>query len=172
MLKRMIARRTFRVLLAITLVAGATAPGKAATGVIGSVAGSINASIDGQALLPSTTIFSGDKLQVHDGVAVIGIGTNNRMIFGRDTAASFLRDTTQVTVSLSQGNLTILHLVAGTPLRIKAEKVVISPVSSLRTLGDIAVLSGSVVITAKEGTLQVEDHGVTKECCEGSDDRH
>ncbi len=162
-----IAKGSHKAFLTIVVVACAALPALAASGVVGSVAGSMNASIGGQALLPNTTIFSGDSLQVQDGVAVIAVGTSNRIVFGRNTAASFLRDANQVTVSLGQGNLTVLHPVDGTPVRVKAQQVFITPAPGLKSVGDIAVLSDSVVITAKEGTLQVENHGVTRSVVKG-----
>jgi len=92
-------------LMLFALLAGtiATVPALAGSAVIGSVAGSMNATIGGQSLLPNTTIFSGDSLQVRDGVAVIAVGNNSRVIFGRDTVASFLRDTNEVTSCSAKG---------------------------------------------------------------------
>lgn len=153
----------------IVLLAGsvATVPALAGSAVIGSVAGSMNATIGGQSLLPNTTIFSGDSLQVKDGVAVIAVGNNSRVIFGRDTIASFLRDTNEVTVLLSQGNVSMLHPNEGTPVRVKAGEVSITPAAGFKTLGEVAMLNGSVVVTAKEGALQVDDHGATKNVAKG-----
>ncbi|HEV2380174.1 MAG TPA: hypothetical protein VG206_10315, partial [Terriglobia bacterium] len=59
--------KTATVVLAALLVA---APLYAGSAVVGSVAGSLNATVGGQALVPSTVIFSGDSLQVKDGAAV------------------------------------------------------------------------------------------------------
>jgi len=163
-MKRLILRVS---VLALLVGAVGTLPVLAGSAVIGSVAGSMNATIGGQSLLPNTTIFSGDSLQVRDGVAVIAVGNNSRVIFGRDTIASFLRDTNDVTVLLSQGNVSILHPNDGTPVRVKAGEVSVSPVAGFKTLGEVAMLDGSVVITAKEGSLQVEDHGATKNVAKG-----
>jgi hypothetical protein len=151
------------------LLAGmvAVAPALAGSAVIGSVAGSMNASIGGQALLPNTTIFSGDSLQVKDGVAVIAVGNNSRVIFGRDTVASFLRDNNAVTVVLSQGNVSLLHASEGTPVRVKAGEVAVTAAGGFKTLGEVAMLNGSVVISAKEGSLQVENHRATKHVDKG-----
>jgi hypothetical protein len=154
-------------LFALLMGAVATVPALAGSAVIGSVAGSMNASVSGQALLPNTTIFSGDSLQVRDGVAVIAVGNNSRVIFGRDTVASFLRDSKEVTVLLSQGNVSMLHPNDGTPVRVKAGEISITPAAGFKTLGEVAMLNGSVVITAKEGALQVEDHGATKNVTKG-----
>jgi len=154
-------------LLALLVGAVATVPALAGSAVIGSVAGSMNATIGGQSLLPNTTIFSGDSLQVRDGVAVVAVGNNSRVIFGRDTMASFLRDTNEVTVLLSQGNVSMLHLNDGTPVRVKAGQISITPAAGFKTLGEVAMLNGSIVVTAKEGALQVEDHGATKNVAKG-----
>jgi hypothetical protein len=154
-------------LCALLLGLAATLPVLAGSPVIGSAAGSMNASIGGQALLANTTIFSGDSLQVRDGVAVIAVGNNDRMIFGRDTVASFLRDSNEITVLLSQGNISMLHPNDGTPLRVKAGEISITAAAGFKTLGEVAMLDGSVVITAKEGALQVEDHGATTNVAKG-----
>jgi len=154
-------------LFALLVGAVATVPALAGSAVIGSVAGSMNATIGGQSLLPNTTIFSGDSLQVRDGVAVIAVGNSSRVIFGRDTIASFLRDTNEVTVLLSQGNVSMLHPNEGTAMRVKAGEISITPATGFKTLGEVAMLNGSIVVTAKEGALQVEDHGATKNVAKG-----
>lgn len=154
-------------LFALLVGTVAVVPALAGSAVIGSVAGSMNASVGGQSLLPNTTIFSGDSLQVRDGVAVIAVGNNSRVIFGRDTVASFLRDANEVTVLLNQGNVSMLHSNDGTPLRVKAGNVSVTPAAGFKTLGEIAMLNGSVVITAKEGALQVESNGATKNVAKG-----
>ena len=163
-MKTTVLRLTF---FALLMGAVATVPALAGSAVIGSVAGSMNASIGGQSLLPNTTIFSGDSLQVRDGVAVIAVGNSSRVIFGRDTVASFLRDSNEVTVLLSQGNVSMLHPNDGTPVRVKAGEISITPAAGFKTLGEVAMLNGSVVVTAKEGALQVEDHGATKNVAKG-----
>jgi phosphohistidine swiveling domain-containing protein len=154
-------------LFAILLGAVATVPAMAGSAVIGSVAGSSNATLGGQTLLPNTTIFSGDSLQVHDGVAVISVNNNNRVIVGRDTVASFLRDGNQVTVLLSQGNVSMLHPSEGAAVRVKVGSVSIAPAPGFKTLGEVAMLNGSIVVTAKDGALKVEDHGATKDVQQG-----
>jgi trimeric autotransporter adhesin len=164
----MMTSRALRVLL-FALLAGAvaTVPVLAGSAVIGSVAGTMNATVGGQSLLPNTTIFSGDSLQVKDGVAVIAVGNNSRVIFGRDTAASFLRDSNEVTVLLNQGNVSMLHPNDGTPVRVKAGAISVMPMAGFKTLGEVAMLNGSVIVTAKEGALQVSDNGATKNVTKG-----
>jgi len=151
------------------LVAGAVAnvPALAGSAVIGSVAGSMNASVGGQALLPNTTIFSGDSLQVRDGVAVIAVGNDSRIILGRDTVASFLKDSNETTVLLTQGNVSMLHPDSGSAVRVKAGPVSITPGAGFKTLGEVAMLNGSLVITAKEGALQVDGQGTSKNVTKG-----
>jgi len=130
-------------------------PALAGSVVVGSVAGSMNATVGGQALLPNTTLFSGDSLQVKDGVAVVALGGASRIVFGRDTAASFLRDSYEVTVLLDQGNVSLFQDAEGTPVRMKIGDVAIAPVSGFKTLGEVAMLNGAVVISAKDGMLRV-----------------
>jgi len=154
-------------LFALLMGAVATVPALAGSAVIGSVAGSMNATVGGQSLLPNTTIFSGDSLQVRDGVAVIAVGNSSRVIFGRETVASFLRDSNEVTVLLSQGSVSMLHPNEGTPVRVRAGAISITPAAGFKSLGEVAMLNGSVVVTAKEGTLQVDDHGTTKNVAKG-----
>jgi hypothetical protein len=154
-------------LFALLVGAVATVPALAGSAVIGSVAGSMNATLGGQSLLPNTTIFSGDSLQVRDGVAVVAVGTKSRVIFGRDTVASFLRDSSEVTVLLSQGNVSLYHPTDGTSVRVKAGPVSITPAAGFKTLGEIALVDRSVVITAKEGALQVDGPGPTKSVSKG-----
>jgi len=163
-MKTTVLRLTLFALLAGAL---ATVPAMAGSAVIGSVAGSMNASVGGQSLLPNTTIFSGDSLQVRDGVAVIAVGNNSRVIFGRDTVASFLRDSNEVTVLLTQGNVSMLHPNDGTAVRVKAGEISVTPAAGFKTLGEVAMLNGSLVVTAKEGSLQIDDHGVTKNVAKG-----
>jgi len=134
----------------------AVAPVFAGSAVVGSVAGTLNATVGGQTLLPNTTLFSGDSLQVKDGVAVVALGNSSRMVFGRDTVASFLRDSDEVTVLLGQGNVSVFHDVSGTPVRMKIGDVSVVPVSGFKTLGEVAMLNGTVIVTAKDGALRVD----------------
>ena len=155
------------VLLSLLLGVVASVPALAGSAVIGSVAGSMNATVGGQSLLPNTTIFSGDSLQVRDGVAVVAVGNTSRMVFGRDTVASFLKDANEVTVLLSQGSVSMFHPNEGTSVRVKAGDVSVVPAAGFKTLGEVAMLNGSVVISAKEGSLQVNDRGTTKNVAKG-----
>jgi len=137
----------------------AAVPALAGSAVVGSVAGSMNATVGGQTLLPNTTLFSGDSLQVKDGVAVVALGSTSRIVFGRDSAASFFRDSNEVTVLLAQGNVSVFHDVDGTPVRMKMGDVSVVPISGFKTLGEVAMLNGAVVVTAKDGMLRVEGNG-------------
>jgi len=154
-------------LLALVVGAVAIVPALAGSSVVGSVAGSTNATVGGQSLLPDTTIFSGDSLLVRDGVAVIAVGNNSRVIFGRDTVASFLKDSNEVTVLLTQGNVSMLRPSDGTAVRVKAGPISITPEVGFKTLGEVAMLNGSLVITAKEGALQVDGQGTSKTVAKG-----
>jgi len=135
----------------------AVAPVFAGSAVVGSVAGTMNATVGGQTLLPNTTLFSGDSLQVKDGVAVVALGNASRMVFGHDTVASFLRESDEVTVLLGQGSVSVFHDVSGAPVRMKVGDVSVVPVSGFKTLGEVAMLNGVVVVTAKDGALRVDE---------------
>ncbi|HET7841553.1 MAG TPA: hypothetical protein VFM21_08105 [Terriglobia bacterium] len=149
------------------LAAVIAVPVFAGSAVIGSVAGSKDATVGGQALLPSTTLFSGDSVQVKEGVAVVAMGQGSRMVFGRQTQASFLREGDGVTVMLGEGNVTMYHPTAGVGLRVKAGAVTVSPESGTASQGEVAMLNGLVQVTSKEGTLKVEGNGPAQEVAKG-----
>jgi hypothetical protein len=152
----------------VLLVVAATAiPAFGGAAVVGSVAGSMNATISGQVLLPNTIIFSGDSLQVKDGAAVVAVGSGSRLVFGRETEASFLRDANEVTVLLGQGNVSLYRAAEGTGLRVKVGEVSILPAAGYKTLGEVALLGGTIVVTAKEGKLRVEGNGPAVEVVKG-----
>jgi len=135
----------------------AVLPAFAGSAIVGSVAGSMNATVGGQTLLPNTTLFSGDSLQVKDGVAVVALGSTSRMVFGHDTVASFLRESDEVTVLLGQGNVSVFHNADGMPVRMKVGTVSVVPISGFKTLGEVALLNGTVVVTTKDGVLRVDE---------------
>jgi len=154
--KRLIAR-LFLCPILLALVVGV--PAFAGSAVVGSVAGSMNATVGGQTLLPNTTLFSGDSLQVRDGVAVIALGSTSRMVFGRDTVASFLRASSEVTVLLDQGDVSLFHAENSAPVRVKVGDVSVVPLTGFKTLGEVVMLNGALVVTTKEGELRVNDKG-------------
>src|SRR5579859_713411 len=143
-------------LFVILAVMVGVVPTFAASAIIGSVAGGTNATIGGQTLLPNTTVFSGDSLKVRDGAAVVALGMGSRMVFGRETVASFDRGADEVTVQLGQCNVVMYHPEAGMSMRVKIGDVSVSAGKGYRTLGEVAMVNGAVVITAKEGMLQVQ----------------
>jgi hypothetical protein len=146
-------------LSAILLLLVAAAPTHAGSSVIGLVKGSTNASVGGQNLLPDTTLFSGDRLEVNDGVAVVALGSTSRMTFQGDTVASFLRDSDGVAVLLGQGDVSLFHSENSMPVRVKVGDISVVPVSRFETLGDVAVGNGVVAVTVKEGSLRVMGNG-------------
>jgi len=154
-------------LFVILAVMVGVVPTFAASAVIGSVAGGTNATIGGQTLLPNTTLFSGDSLKVRDGAAVVALGMGSRMVFGRETVASFERGTDEVTVELGQGNVVMYHPEAGMAMRVKIGDVSVSAGKGYRTLGEVAMVNGVVVVTAKEGMLQVQGPERTVELTKG-----
>jgi len=145
----------------------AAVPVFAGSAVIGSVAGSTNAMVGGQTLLPNTMLFSGDSLRVRDGVAVVAVGNTGRMVFGRDTLASFLGGSNEVTVLLGQGNVSLFHAGDTMMVRVKVGNVSVVPASGFKTLGEVATLNGAMVVTAKEGMFRVEGNGKVVNVAQG-----
>jgi hypothetical protein len=143
-------------LLLVTVVPAYTGPGS-----IGLVAGSTNASVGGKTLPPDTTLFSGDRLEVNDGVAVVALGSTSRMIFHRDTVASFLGDSEEVTVLLGQGDVSLFHGENTMPVRVRVGDISVVPVSRFGTLGEVAAGNGMVAVTTKDGRMRVEGNGQT-----------
>jgi hypothetical protein len=157
-----------RLVLAMVVMAGVgLAPAMAGSAAIGSVAGSRNATLSGAAAVPNTTVFSGDRLQVRQGVAVVAMEQGSRMVFGQQTEASFLRAGDEVTVRLNRGNVSLYHPGRSVGLQVKAGDVTVAPVQGYKTLGEVAMLAGAVAVTAKEGTLEVEGQGRTQQVGEG-----
>jgi len=154
-------------LLVLLVVLAASISAFGGSAIVGSVAGSMNATMGGQALLPNTTVFSGDSLTVKDGAAVVAVGPGSRLVFGRETVASFLRETGEVTVLLGQGNVSLYRAADGVSLRVKVGDVSILPAAGFKTLGEVALLNGVVVVTAKEGKLRVEGSGPAVEVVKG-----
>jgi hypothetical protein len=151
--------RSYLCVFLLPLVAEALA--YAGPAVVGLVASSTNATVGGETILPNTTLFSGDSLQVNDGVAVVVLGSTSRMIFSRDTVASFQRDSDEVTVLLRQGDVSLYHAEDTMPVRVKVGDVSVVPVSGFKTLGEVAAGNGEVMVTAKDGRLRVDGNGHT-----------
>ena len=146
--------------LAVAAEAGSPIP-------IGSLVGSKNATLEGQAPLPNTTVWSGDRLLVNDGFAMVALDQGNRMILGRGTEASFSREADGVTVSLTRGNMSLYHPQLSRALRVTVGDLTVAPAQGYKTLGEVAMADGWVVVTAKQGTLQVEHQGRTEQVAEG-----
>ena len=139
----------------------------AGSAVVGSVAGSVNATVGGHEVVPNATIFSGDSLQVKDGVAVIALGRGSRMVFGRESTVSFSREADSVTAVLGQGNVSLFYPAGGAGVRVKVGEVTIGPAKGFKTLGEVAMANGSVMVTTKEGLLRVEGDGQAVEVAKG-----
>jgi hypothetical protein len=159
----------FRISLFLLLLAivGA-APIFAGSAAIGTVAGSLNATIGGQAVLPNSTVFSGDHLQVLDGAAVIAFANGSRMALGQNTEAQFLRDEEGgVAVALAKGNVSMYHPATGSNLQVSVEDWAITPGKGFKTVGEVAMLNRAVLVTAKQGTLHVEGNGQAIDVAQG-----
>ena len=147
-----------RIFLMVLLVGMlVSVPMSAGSAVVGSVAGSLNASVGVEPLLPNTTIFSGESLQVKEGVAVVTLDNGNRVTLGKDTVATFQRDGDGVTVLLKQGAVSLFRPDTRTALKVQIGHVTAEPEPGFKTLGDVAAVNGTIVVTAKDGVLRVND---------------
>jgi trimeric autotransporter adhesin len=157
-----------RVLLAAVFFGMLTPPhafgGSAA---IGAIAGSRDATVGGEAVQPNTVVFSGDTLRVADGAAVVAMNTGSRVVLGQRTAASFLKGSDEVVVVLEQGNVSMYHPGSAEPLRLRLGGLSVGPAKGFNTLGDVAMLNGMAVVTAKEGMLRLERNGSAIEVSKG-----
>src|SRR2546423_13089561 len=114
----------------------------------------MNATVSGQPLIPNAVVFSGDNLNVANGATVLALGDGSRLMFGRDTKASFLRDGDQVTVQLEQGSVSVYHTGANSGLRVKVNDVSIEPVAGFTTMGQVAAVKGGIAVGSQEGLLR------------------
>lgn len=152
--------------LLVLAIVGA-APIFAGSAAIGTVAGSLNATIGGQAVLPNSTIFSGDQLQVQDGAAVIALTNGSRMSLGQNTEAQFLKGEGGVSVELAKGNVSMYHPAAGSDLQVNVADWAVTPGKGYKSVGDVAMLNNAVMVTAKEGSLEVQGNGQTIDVAQG-----
>jgi hypothetical protein len=119
-------------------------------------------------MLPNSTIFSGDHLQVQNGAAVIALANGSRMSLGQNTEAQFLKEEEGgVNVALAKGNVSMYHPAEGTNLQVNVEDWAITPGKGYKTVGEIAMLNKSVMVTAKQGLLHVEGGGQTIDVAQG-----
>jgi len=157
------------VILAVALVSFTfgSLHASAASAVVGSVAGSVDSTLSGQPVVANSLIFSGDTLRVADGATVVTTGSGSRLAFGRQTEASFLRDDSQLTVLLERGDMSLYRADPSGGLLVKVNDLSITPGKGFTTLGEVATLNGSVVVTVKEGELRVEGNGSPVEVTKG-----
>ncbi len=154
-------------LLVLFILIAGLGPALAGPLPIGSIVGSQNAVLDGQQALPNTAVLSGDSLQVNNGVAMVALGQGSRMILGHNTNASFLQEAEGVTVAMTSGRMSLYQAAAGTGFRVKAGDVTVAPSQGYKTLGDVAMADGLLLVTARDGALQIEKNGTTKEVSAG-----
>jgi len=145
------------VLLVLTFALVAAVPAFAGSSVVGSVAGSMNATISGQPAVEGSTVFSGDVLKVtKDGAAIVTYGQAGRAVFGRNSDVSFTREGESVTARLASGTVSIFQPGAEpNGIQLKFDNVTVSPAGGYKTLGEVAMLGDAVVIRTKEGAMSV-----------------
>jgi len=148
--------RFFLPMLVLCFATVAVVPAFAGSSIVGSLAGSANATIGGQPAINGSTIFSGDSLKVTDGVALVALGEGSRAMFGRNSEVSFLREGESVTARLSRGTASIFQSAKEkNGMRMKFDNVTIGPAGGYKTLGEVAMLGSTVIIRTKEGMMNV-----------------
>ena len=135
--------------------------------IVGSLVGSRNATLDGDHPLPNTVLLCGDKLQVNDGLAMVTLQRGNRVALGGQSEASFLYGVAGVTVLMNRGSLSLYHSQGGSGFKVKVGDVTIVPAGGPRTLGEVELAGGTLVVTAKDGSLDVEKEGATRKVAKG-----
>jgi hypothetical protein len=129
---------------------------------IGSLVGSRNTVLDGNAPLPHTVLLNGDKVAVNSGLAMMTLDRGNRMILDSDSDAVFLREADVLTVRMARGHLSFYHPADGSILQVKAGDVTVAPAGVPGTLGELSLADGLLVVTAKDGRLKVEKDGAIR----------
>ena len=153
-------RRVRTLLVLFILGVLASIPAFGGSSVVGAVVAAKNASVRGVALMPGHTLFSGDDLRVEHGMTLVTMGKGSRMVFGRDTVASFERESSEVTALLDRGTVSVYHPMDDlVPLRLEVGNLLIEPAEGFGTLGEVAVTDEGVVIKTTQGLLQVEPEG-------------
>ena len=154
-------QRKVRTLLVLFMLGAlASIPAFGGSNVVGAVVAAKNASVGGVALMPGHTIFSGDDLRVEYGMTLVTMGQGSRMVFGRETVASFERNSSEVTALLERGSVSVYHPMDDLmPLRLEVGNLSIVPAEGFGTLGEVAVTGEGVVIKTAQGLLRVEADG-------------
>jgi hypothetical protein len=104
---------------------------------------------------------------VKDGAAVVALDNGNRVSLGKDTVASFERNENTVTVVLTEGGVSLFNPDSKTTLKVRAGGVTVEPAPGFKTMGEVAMMNGTILVTAKDGTLQVNQNGKTVEVAKG-----
>jgi|SRR5271157_940190 len=148
--------RLFAVSLVLTFALVAAVPAFAGSSIVGSLAGSMNATIGGQPAPEGSVLFSGDSLKVKDGAAVVAFGRGGRAVFGRNSEVSFLREGESVAARLASGSVSIFQPgEERNGMLVKFDNVTIGPAGGYKTLGEVAMLGDTVVVRTKEGVMNV-----------------
>jgi hypothetical protein len=148
--------RFYVAVLVLCFATVAAVPVFAGSSVVGSLAGSMNATIGGQPALGGSTVFAGDTLKVNDGAAVVTFGKGSRAVFGRNSEVSFSREGASVTARLASGSVSIFQPgEERNGMQVKFDNVTIGAAGGYKTLGEVAMLGDTVVVRTKEGVMNV-----------------
>ena len=128
--------------------------------VVGSVVGGAESTIHGVPALVGTTLFSGDTLEVGDGGAEVTLVGGSQTIFASRSEATFERDLDRVTVRLGHGLVTLVSPPSGAErIQLAVGGITIEPVQGLTTVAQVSLSGREVIVSTKEGSLEVERFG-------------
>jgi len=98
----------------------------------------------------------------------VALGNGNRVALGRETVAKFLRNDNAFTVVLTEGNVSLFHPDNQSAVKVQVGNVTVEPAPGFKSLGEVAMANGTIVITSKDGTLRVnEGNGRTQDVVKG-----
>jgi len=163
------AKRLRSTLIMVTVGMMACAPAFGGSRVVGTLAGSMNATVEGLSPEPSATIFAGQHLRVKDGEAVVATATGVRLIFGRNTSAWFPSAQDEVAVQLEQGDVSVYVPSGGPRLRVNAGGVSLTPVGGFPTLCQLAMRGDFIGVVSRKGAVRMEGNGAPVEVPAGKE---
>ncbi len=139
----------------------------ASNGVLGFVAGSIDATVGGRKLQPSTALFSGDRVEVKEGAAFLRVGTGTRIELGSQTCVLFSREGQHVRVELNEGRVSMLQPGDRPPVELRIGTIRVVGAPGFQTLGEVALAEGLLRVQTWAGLLRVENRNSTIEVPKG-----
>ena len=160
------ATRVMVVLLLSCAISGL--PSTAGSIIVGSAIEGVNATLSRRELRAGATVLNGDRLQVQEGTALVGLEDGSRITLGKQTLVWFQKESRGVTTVVEQGTVDFLHPARkDSGMRLQMADVEVVPGKGFETLGEIAMSGDTLVVMTREGSLRVEGGGKSVEVGQG-----